>query len=210
MSEMRPLTLPKTSPPSRDAPRSAAAAREASWASAGECCLRARSRMRRTASNWARPAEEVSCVRPSWTKEAWLSPYTAFSAPPVLSWMICFALVMAWISSLRLFVAASKSCAFVRQSLWRSARARVSTARSFVVTWRSPSAVALFSLLFASAFFESAMSLFAKLISSSKDCFSIWKLFSAAVSLFLASDCCASAFASRPSSVETMSLLWLS
>mmetsp|Transcript_68237 Transcript_68237/g.203035 ORF Transcript_68237/g.203035 Transcript_68237/m.203035 type:complete len:237 (-) Transcript_68237:127-837(-) len=94
------------------------------------------------------------------------------------------------------------------QSLWRSARALVSNPRSFVVTPRTPFAVALLSPLFASPFFAAAMSLLADFTASSKLCWSISKLCSAAVSFFLASANWPSAFSRRLSRVEMMSLLW--
>mmetsp|Transcript_6078 Transcript_6078/g.19552 ORF Transcript_6078/g.19552 Transcript_6078/m.19552 type:complete len:237 (+) Transcript_6078:1186-1896(+) len=94
------------------------------------------------------------------------------------------------------------------QSLCRSARDVVSTRMSFVVTSRSPCAVALLSPLWASPAFALAMSLLANRMLSSSDCTAISKLCFAAVSFFLASSSCDSAFSKRLSRVEMMSLLW--
>mmetsp|Transcript_100621 Transcript_100621/g.225547 ORF Transcript_100621/g.225547 Transcript_100621/m.225547 type:complete len:237 (-) Transcript_100621:265-975(-) len=94
------------------------------------------------------------------------------------------------------------------QSLCKSARALVSDFKSFVVTSRSPSAVALASPLLARPCFAPPRSLLANRISSSKDCFIISKLWRFEVSFFLASANCDSAFSRRPSNVEMMSPLW--
>mmetsp|Transcript_72890 Transcript_72890/g.193613 ORF Transcript_72890/g.193613 Transcript_72890/m.193613 type:complete len:301 (+) Transcript_72890:491-1393(+) len=208
MSAMRPLTFPKGSSPACAPDLATAAMRAASCASAVDCCLWAKSRMKRTASKLARSIPEESPVRDSCTRATWLRPYESFPAPAVISEMTFFASARALSSSLRLLVSASKSSALVMQLWWRSASVVVSSLSSPEVTFRSPSEVAFRSPLAARPCLASASSLAAYFIASSRLCFRSSKLCSELVSFFRASPSCSSAFSWRSSRVPTIPPLW--
>mmetsp|Transcript_53359 Transcript_53359/g.157144 ORF Transcript_53359/g.157144 Transcript_53359/m.157144 type:complete len:341 (+) Transcript_53359:1261-2283(+) len=89
--------------------------------------------------------------------------------------------------------------------LWcRLPRVLMSSPRSFLVTVRSPSSEALASPASALSFLAWSMSFLAFVSLSSRDCFSILKLWDRFSSVFLRSSSCASAFSRRPSSVSMM------
>mmetsp|Transcript_94943 Transcript_94943/g.149464 ORF Transcript_94943/g.149464 Transcript_94943/m.149464 type:complete len:237 (+) Transcript_94943:728-1438(+) len=140
ISVIKLLTLAKGSSPAAAPSFIAEDILDANCARAGEFDFRARSRMKRTASNLARSALEASCMN-----ETWFIPYVCSAAPPVLSLMTFLATANALSSSPRLLVANSNSSAAVMQSWWRVAFVFISSARSLEVTSRSPSAVAFFS-----------------------------------------------------------------
>mmetsp|Transcript_92030 Transcript_92030/g.233991 ORF Transcript_92030/g.233991 Transcript_92030/m.233991 type:complete len:289 (+) Transcript_92030:1146-2012(+) len=124
--------------------------------------------------------------------------------------MITFAFAIAANSSPRLFVSDSKSSALVMHSWCKSALAARSAFKSVEVVSRSPSAVALASLLCARPILAASRSLFAFLISSDKLCFNISKFWRFAVSVFLATSSWLLAFSERSFKVPTMFPLWLS
>mmetsp|Transcript_117776 Transcript_117776/g.380068 ORF Transcript_117776/g.380068 Transcript_117776/m.380068 type:complete len:261 (+) Transcript_117776:1190-1972(+) len=96
----------------------------------------------------------------------------------------------------------------MRQSWWRSSSASESTFRAFDVVSRSPSPVAFASFDSARPIFASFMSFVANLMSSSNDCFSISKLWSAEDSFLRDSARFVCAFSRRLSSVSMMFPLW--
>merc|ERR1711865_651400 len=134
--------------------RAAEDTRDASWASAAEPSLRARSRTIRT--TWFSP--EVDCE--SCKKDA---------DAPVASLMTRLASAKAFNSSPRLLVSDSKVDALVMQSWCKLALDALSDAKSLEVACRSPVAVALRSELAAIPALASFKSALANLSSSFSD-----------------------------------------
>mmetsp|Transcript_60503 Transcript_60503/g.106040 ORF Transcript_60503/g.106040 Transcript_60503/m.106040 type:complete len:225 (-) Transcript_60503:1026-1700(-) len=96
MSEIKPFTFAKGSAPVASPRRIAEAILEESCSRDAECCLRPRSRTKRTTSKFVRAWREVICERDTCKNEA-----------GIVSWITCFALAIATNSSARLFVSAS-------------------------------------------------------------------------------------------------------
>merc|ERR1719337_720792 len=94
------------------------------------------------------------------------------------------------------------------QSMCKLPSAFKSSLSALVVTAKSPSAAALISLLSASPFLASSMSLLANLISSVRPCLSCSKLFLLVVSVAVAALSWVSPFSKRPLRVSMMPPLW--
>mmetsp|Transcript_1887 Transcript_1887/g.5360 ORF Transcript_1887/g.5360 Transcript_1887/m.5360 type:complete len:247 (-) Transcript_1887:343-1083(-) len=122
--------------------------------------------------------------------------------------MAFLAVARALSSSPRLFVSASKSWALSRQLAFRSPLTSRSSASSFEVTSRSPSAFAFAWPLWAMPFLASERSEFPNLISSVRLCFSVSKLFLELVSSFRSESSWDLALSRRSPRTSMMPPLW--
>mmetsp|Transcript_25086 Transcript_25086/g.62950 ORF Transcript_25086/g.62950 Transcript_25086/m.62950 type:complete len:215 (+) Transcript_25086:846-1490(+) len=213
MSRMRPLTFAKGSSPAELARRIAEAMRRESCMSSSEFSFSASFRTKRTASKFARSEDVLNTAcsefSASCRKLVWPRLYVMSDAPPACSEITFFASLIAFNSSARLFISASKSWDFVMQSWWSVLWVDSSACNSFDVAPKSPSAVALASCCAAKPFRAASKSALANLISSLSDCFNISKLCRLFISFFRASSSSSLALSKRPSNVSTIEPLWL-